>query len=127
MNIEKFTQKSQEALQEAQALAIRMCNPQLEGEHLLAALMDQDGGLIPSLLGKMQAPVEGIRKSLAAALGHTPRVSGPGADAGSLGMTRRFQGLLVQAEEVAAQSQDEFVSVEHLFTAILNEGKSTPA
>ena len=127
MNIEKFTQKSQEALQAAQSLAVKRGHSQLDGEHLLSALLDQRGGLILSLLGKMEVPVEGLKRAVDDALERMPRVSGPGAQGNQLGVSRRFQGVLVEAGEEAAKAGDEYVSVEHLFLALIKEGGGTAA
>ena len=79
MDLSKLTQKSQEAIQEAQALAIERGSPQVDGEHLLASLLNQDRGLVPSLLKKMEVPMEGLRQAVSNALDALPRVSGPGA------------------------------------------------
>jgi len=124
MNLNKFTQKSQEALQEAQSLALRRGHEQVDGEHLLAVLLEQEGGLLPRLLQRLEVPVEAFQSEVGKALGKRPKVSGPGAQ---LYMSRRLQEVLVKAEGEAQGLKDEYVSVEHLVLALIAEGGGTEA
>jgi ATP-dependent Clp protease ATP-binding subunit ClpB len=124
MNMNKFTQKSQEALQEAQSLALRLGHGEVDGEHLLLALLEQEDGLLRRLLQRLEAPVEALREELEKELRKRPRVSGPGAQTY---ITRRLQELLVKAEDEARRLKDEYVSVEHLGLAFVEEGKGTAA
>jgi ATP-dependent Clp protease ATP-binding subunit ClpB len=127
MDIERLTQKSQEALQTAQQTAARYGHTQVDGEHLLAALLEQDGGLARRLFEKMDVPVDSLRKRLEQELERLPRVSGQGSEPGKVYITPRLQRLLVDAQDAAKRLKDEYVSVEHLLIAFLEEGGSTAA
>ena len=120
----KMTQKAQEALQEAQSIALRRHHGEIDGEHLLIALIDQDGGILPSLLGRMQASAEALRAGLQRELDKRPRVSGSGVETRT---TRRLQQLFVLAEDEAEGLKDEYISIEHLVLALVAEGDATAA
>jgi ATP-dependent Clp protease ATP-binding subunit ClpB len=125
MDLSKLTQKSQEAIQEAQTLAVRYGHQGVDGEHVLLALLEQGEGLVPRLLHKMEAPVEPLVRELEKELERRPRVSGPGVEPGKVLVTPRVQELLVAAGDQARRLKDEYISVEHLFLAFLAEGSST--
>jgi ATP-dependent Clp protease ATP-binding subunit ClpB len=127
MDLNKLTQKSQEAMQQAQTKALRYGHVEVDGEHLLLALLEQSDGLIPRLLGRMEVPVEGLRSALEQELTRRPRTSGPGVEAGKIYVTNRLQQLALQAEQEAKHLKDEYVSVEHLLLAFIAEGASTAA
>ncbi len=114
MNLQKFTQKSLEAIQNAQSFAIEYGNPKLDQEHLLRSLLIQEDGLIPSLLEKMQINVNAVLRATEDALNKMPRVSG-----GQTYMASELDQALVAAERMADNMKDEYVSVEHLFLALL--------
>ncbi|HEY0782746.1 MAG TPA: AAA family ATPase, partial [Thermoanaerobaculia bacterium] len=125
MDINRLTQKSQEALQSAQTKALRFGHQEVDGEHLLLALLEQPEGLIPRLLARMDVDPAALVRDLEGELSRRPSVSGPGAEAGKIYLTQRLQQLLVQAEDEAKRLKDEYVSVEHLLLAFLAErGKS---
>jgi ATP-dependent Clp protease ATP-binding subunit ClpB len=124
MNTNKMTQKAQEALQEAQNLALRRNHAEIDGEHLLFVLLEQDGGILPSILGRMQVSVDALQSDLERELDKRPRVSGAGAETR---ITRRLQQLFVRAEDEAQKLKDEYVSVEHLVLALVEEGDTTAA
>ena len=126
MDINKFTLKSQEALQAAQTKAIRYGHLEIDGEHLMLALLEQPEGLIPRIFQKMDAPVDEIKNKLEEELSRRPKVSGPGAEAGKVYLTARLNKLLIAAEEEAKRLKDEYVSVEHIVLAFIKEGISTP-
>jgi ATP-dependent Clp protease ATP-binding subunit ClpB len=126
MDINKLTQKSQEALQSAQTKALRYGNQEVDGEHLLLALLEQPEGLIPRLLARMEAPTEALKAEVERELSRRPKVSGPGAEAGKIYLTQRLQQILVRAEDEAKRLKDEYVSVEHLLLAMIEEGSSSP-
>ncbi len=126
MNIDKLTRKSQEALQEAQGLALKKGHQQVDVEHLALALLRQEDGLIPRLLKKMDVPLDTFQISLEKELDRRPRVVG-GSAAESLTMTRRLALLLTKAEEEARRFKDEYVSVEHLVLPMIDEGDQGPA
>ncbi len=126
MDINKFTLKSQEALQAAQTKAIRYGHLEIDGEHLMLALLEQPEGLIPRIFHKMEVPVDEIKKRLEEELSKRPKVSGPGAEAGKVYLTTRLNKLLIAAEDEAKRLKDEYVSVEHIVLAFIKEGISTP-
>ena len=125
IDLNRTTQKVQEALQEAQAHALRLGHVEIDGEHLLLALCEQQDGLAPRLLQKLNIAVADVLNSLNQELQSRPRVSGPGADSGKLYASRRLGNLLLQAETEAKQLKDEYVSVEHILLAAVAEGERT--
>jgi ATP-dependent Clp protease ATP-binding subunit ClpB len=127
MDINKMTIKTQEALQGAQNIALKRGHIEVDGEHLLLALLEQEGGLIPRLLQRMDVPVDGFTRAVRDELDKRPSVSGPGVEAGKIYVTQRFNKLLLKAEEEAARLKDDFVSVEHLLLALVEEGTATAA
>jgi len=127
MDINRLTQKSQEALHDAQTKALRYGHVEIDGEHLLLALLEQPEGLVPRLFSKMDVPVESFKEQLERELESRPRVSGPGTKPGELYVTQRLNHILVAAEDHAKRLKDEYVSVEHLVLALIDEGQSTAA
>ena len=123
----RLTQKSQEALQDAQAKALRFGHTEVDGEHLLLALLDQPEGLVPRLLTQAGANPELVRSGLEAELERRPHASGPGAVPGQVFVTQRLSRLLDAAEREARRLKDEYVSVEHLMIAFLDEGADSTA
>ncbi|MCA9312405.1 MAG: type VI secretion system ATPase TssH, partial [Phycisphaerales bacterium] len=122
MDLNRLTQRSQEAFSEAQSLATRFGHQQVDAEHLLLALCRQDQGLIPRLLSRMDIDPAGVAASVEQALERRPSVSGPGAEPGKVFVTQRLNEVLVNAEAEAKRLKDEYVSVEHLVLAFLDEG-----
>jgi ATP-dependent Clp protease ATP-binding subunit ClpB len=116
MQADKFTIKSQEAVQAAQRLAHQRGNAEITPEHLLTVLIEQEGGIVPSLLGKLGAPVDSIRHELNAALDKLASVTGAAASESrpSGELVRVFQS----AEDEAQSLKDEFISTEHLLLAL---------
>ena len=127
MDLNRLTQKSQEALHDAQTKAMRFGHTEVDGEHLLLALLDQPEGLVARLLAAAGADPDKLRAELEAKLGLRPRVSGPAAGPGQVFITQRLSRLLDAAEREARRLHDEYVSVEHLVIAQLEEGPQTPA
>ncbi len=127
MDINKFTIKSQEALHAAETKAIRFGHGEVDGEHLLMALLEQPDGLATRLFRKMDIPVEMMRERLEEELNRKPRVSGPGVEPGKVYITNRLNRLLTDAQEQARRLKDEYVSVEHILLSFLQEGTSTAA
>jgi len=127
MDLNRLTQKSQEALQEAQNLGVRFGHQELDVEHLLLALIQQPEGLVPRLLSRMDIEPDALAEEVESALQRRPRVSGPGAEPGKVMVTQRLNGVLVKAEDQAKRLKDEYVSVEHLLLAIVEEGDRTEA
>ena len=125
MNAQKFTQRSLEAIREAQELAIRGQQMQIEPLHLLLALLTQEQGLIPQLLEKMNVSADGLTQAARRAAEGLPRVSGPGREPDKIYVSGAADRTLAAAEDIASGMKDEFVSVEHLFLALLESGDKT--
>ncbi|MFP4213328.1 MAG: ATP-dependent chaperone ClpB [Desulfohalobiaceae bacterium] len=124
MDLNKFTQKSQEGLSEAQNIAVRNSHQQVDVEHLALALVEQEG-LVPRILERAGIEVQAYKKALEEEIRKFPRVSGPGAQSGQIYITQRLNSTLVKAQDLAKQMQDEYTSVEHILLAILEESGST--
>ena len=120
MNPDKLTQKSAEAIRNAQALAMEYGNPQIEQVHLLAALLADEAGLIPQLLSGMGVTLPSLNAAVKDLLERQPRVSSGGREAGKIYISGDTDKTLNRAEKVADEMKDEFVSVEHLFLALLD-------
>jgi len=116
MNIEKFTEKAQEAIVAAQSAAQRFQHHELDAEHILLAMLEQDEGLVPQLIKKVGADPAVIHQQIQAGLADRPRVSGGD---GQLCTSARARQVLAEAENQAKRFKDEYVSTEHLFLAIL--------
>ena len=127
MDPNRLTQKSQEALHDAQTKALRFGHTEVDAEHLLLALLDQSEGIVPALLSQAGADPDKLRAALESELSRRPRVTGPGANPGQINITQRLARLLDSAEQEAGRLKDEYVSVEHLVLAMLAEGQATVA
>lgn len=121
MNAQKYTQKSLEAIQNAQERTTEYHHMQMEEEHLLLALLTQEEGLIPQLLKKMGVAVEAIQADTEQAVRSFPGVTGNGREAGKFYVSQELDALLLEAERVAENMKDDYVSVEHLFLALLKK------
>ncbi|MCE9615709.1 MAG: ATP-dependent chaperone ClpB [Lentisphaerae bacterium] len=124
MDQDRFTQKAQEAIQSAQTVATRLGHQEIDGEHLMLALMEQEGGLVPRILERMSVPVVPLKARVEQDLDARPKVSGGATEAGKFYVTQRFNRLLVKAADEARRLRDEYVSVEHLLLALVDEGRS---
>jgi ATP-dependent Clp protease ATP-binding subunit ClpB len=127
MDPNRLTQKSQEALHDAQTKALRFGHTEVDGEHLLLALLDQAEGIAPRLLAQAGADPDRLRTALESELARRPRVTGPGVNPGEIRVTQRLARLLDVAEQEADRLKDDYVSVEHLLMALLAEGPGTAA
>ena len=121
MDLNRFTEKSQEALRGAQALATRRNHQGVDVEHLLAALLEQPEGLTAALLAGAGIAPSAVRERVEQELNRIPQVSGPGVGAQQVYITQRLARLLTQAEDEARGLKDEYVSVEHLLLAMLED------
>ena len=121
MNLNRFTERSQEALREAQGLAMRASNQGVDVEHLLLALLAQRDGLTAPLLQAAGASGEALRTRLQQEVERLPKVSGPAARPDQVYVTPRLSQVLTKAEDEAAALKDEYVSVEHLLLAALSD------
>ncbi|GIH23865.1 chaperone protein ClpB [Acrocarpospora phusangensis] len=119
MDADRLTQKSQEALHDAQSRALRFGHSEIDAEHLLLALLDQELG--PRLLARTGVDVAGLRAALEAELARRPKVTGPGAAPGQVFLTQRLSRLFDAAQREAGRLKDEYVSVEHLLLALLED------
>jgi ATP-dependent Clp protease ATP-binding subunit ClpB len=119
MNLERFTEKAQEAVVSSQQWAIRLNQQQVDGEHLALALVEQEDGLIPRLLWVLGVNPADIEAELKKELERLPKVYGNGAS--NVYATRRYNQILLSAEDKAKRLKDEYVSVEHLFLALIVE------
>jgi ATP-dependent Clp protease ATP-binding subunit ClpB len=121
----RLTQKSQEALHDAQTKALRYGQTEVDGEHLLLALLEQPDGLAPRLIAAAGGDPDKVRTQVEAELQRRPRVSGPGVQPGQIVVTQRLSRLLDVAEREAKRLKDEYVSVEHLLVALIEEGSGS--
>lgn len=121
MDLNRFTEKSQEALRNAQALAARRNHQGVDVEHLLAAFLEEPEGLAAALLAAAGIAPSAARERVEQELNRIPHVSGPGAEAQQVYVTQRLVRLLTQAEDEAKSLKDEYVSIEHLLLAMLKE------
>ena len=120
MNVEKYTKNMQDALVKSQELALELGHQQVDGEHLHLALLQQREGLIPKLIGYMGKDPKALEAELREYLDRLPKVAG---GSGELYSSQRFGKLLMEAEKNAERFKDEYVSVEHLYLAILDDKK----
>ena len=118
MDLNKMTQKVQEGLQNAQVKALRYGHQEVDGEHLLLSLIEQDDGLVPVLLkhGRFCPDIQGENR---AGTGRKPRVTGRGLKPEQGLYRNRLNMLLVKASDEAKRLKDEYVSVEHVLLALL--------
>ncbi len=125
MDVNRFTEKLQEALRAAQTKAIRYGHQQIDVEHLLAGLLEQEGGLAGSILSRAGLNPDVLRSRLENELGRLPKVSGPSGPADQIYVTGRLNRLLTQAEDEARNLRDEYISVEHILLAATEDGGAT--
>jgi ATP-dependent Clp protease ATP-binding subunit ClpB len=119
MNIDKMTLRVQQALNEANLTAVKYNHQQIEIVHLFSALIEQEDGLIPNILVKMDVDIKDLKETINQKLKAMPKVSGGGADSSGVYITRKVEEVLVKAEEIATNFKDSYVSVEHLMIAIM--------
>ncbi|WP_238006758.1 ATP-dependent chaperone ClpB [Dactylosporangium sp. AC04546] len=127
MDFNRLTERSQQAVHDAQTKAVRFGHTDVDGEHMLLALLDQPEGVVPRLLEVLGADSERLRERDEAELERRPSVSGPGAAPGQVMITQRLARLLDAADREARRLKDEYVSVEHLLLALVDEGPQTAA
>jgi ATP-dependent Clp protease ATP-binding subunit ClpB len=127
MDPSKLTQKTQEAIQDGQTKALRFGHAETDVEHVLLALLDQADGLVPRLLARAQVDADALRAALERHLEGRPRVTGPGAAPGQVYVSRHLNELLEKALDEAGRLRDEYVSVEHMVLAMLDDGLSSAA
>ncbi len=127
MDLNKLTEKSQEAVNAAQAKASRLGHTEIDAEHLLCALIEQPDGIFPKVLKRMSLDPQALLADVEKELAKKPSVSGPGAEAGKVYVTQRLNKLMVAAADEAQHLKDDFISVEHFVLAMLKEGDKYPS
>jgi ATP-dependent Clp protease ATP-binding subunit ClpB len=121
MDFNRFTEKLQEGLRSAKSIASRHGQQQLDVEHLLLALLEQEGGLAQSIFAKADINLQSLHRALTEALNKLPKVSGPAAGMEQIYVTPRLQKLVTKAEDEAKRLKDQYVSVEHVLLAATDE------
>ncbi len=127
MDLNRMTQKSQEAIVAAQNLAAEHGHQAIDTEHIIAALMDQEGGIAARLVERASVDVAALRDGIARALDRIPKVSGPGVQPGQIYVTPGLNQVIQAADKEAKQLKDDYISVEHLLLAVLKQAKDSPA
>ena len=120
MNAQKYTKKSLEAVQRAQQLTIEYSQMQITDQHLLYAMLTIDGSLMTGLLEKMNISAQAVEQKLLANIEAMPRVSGPGREADKIYISPEVDVIFNEAEKTAESMKDDFVSIEHIFLAMLD-------
>ena len=125
MNLNQFTQKSIEAIQAAQSLAVENGNQQVSQPHVLLALLQQKDGLIGQLIDRMGVPVDSFTSAVSGAVGALPKVSGGGREPDKIYVSQQLDQALNAAEKQACRMKDDFVSVEHIFLGLIQNPESS--
>lgn len=123
MNVEKMTLRVQNALNDAFAEAVKNHNQQVDVIHLLYALVNQEDGLIPNIIEKMNISVDALKNSLENDIRKLPRVTGDGANSQGVTATRKINEVLLKAEKISEDFKDSYISVEHIMLAIFDSEK----
>src|SRR5512139_2880506 len=126
MRFDRFTERAQEAAQRAAEIIQRYGHNQIDTEHILLALIEQPGGVIPQILEKLSVSPEALTERLDATLRASPKANIFGGGAGQIFITPRVKRIIDLANEEANRLKDEYISTEHIFLAILTE-RNTPA
>ena len=125
MEADKMTQRVQKSLNDAFSEAVRNHNQQVEVVHLLYALIDQEDGIIPRIIEKMGISVDSVLSSVKDEIGKLPQIRGEGVSSQGVVATRKLNEILIRAEEISKEFNDLYISVEHVFLAIIElEGKT---
>ena len=124
MDFNRFTEKMQDAVRTAQSLAVQHGNQQLDVEHLMLALLEQQGGLAPAILNKADIRVDALRSRIQQEVDRLPKVSGTAVSPDQIYVTPRITKLITQAEEEAKRLKDEYTSIEHVLLAAEAAGVS---
>ncbi|MFR3559915.1 MAG: ATP-dependent chaperone ClpB [Paraclostridium sordellii] len=125
MNIEKMTVRVQNSLNEAYDIAVKNHNQQVDVIHLLSALVNQEDGLIPNILEKMNISVSSLNNSINIELSKLPQIHGEGISSQGITATRRINEVLLKAEEISKDFKDAFISVEHVILAMIETESKT--
>lgn len=122
MDIDKLTIKVQQAINNAQSIAVRYNHQQIDVIHLFSALVFEENGLIPNIFGKMSVDMKALINSTEDVLNKMPKVLGEGAQSSSVYATRRFEEIFIKAENITKKFKDSYISVEHVMLAIMGSG-----
>src|SRR5581483_8778816 len=122
MDLNRLTEKAQQAVLAAKNIAVRMNHQQIDVEHLLLALLDQEQGLVPAVLSKADVSPDALKIRVQQELERLPRVSGQGGAPDQFYVSGQFNALMTRAEDEAKKFKDEYVSVEHLLLAMTDDG-----
>lgn len=125
MDVNKMTLRVQNALNDAFAEAVKNNNQQVDTIHLVYSLINQEDGLIPNILDKMNISIDSMKNSLEAEIKKLPRVTGDGANGQGVVATRQVNSILLKAEEISKNFGDSYISVEHIMLAIFEIEKNT--
>ena len=127
MDINRYTERTQQALAEAQKNALGKGHQEVDSLHLLIALLEQEDGLVPALIARTGASPKAILRELVRDVDNKPSVSGPGFNHERLTASRNLLKTLMKAEEIATEMKDEYVSVEHILLALLDNETDSPS
>ena len=125
MDLNRLTEKSQEALRQAQTLAARRNHQGVDVEHVFSALVESPEGIVPAIFKQTGVSLDLITTELENALGRIPQGSGPASGPDQVYVTQRLSRVLARAEDEAKELKDEYVSVEHLLLAMLEDDGAT--
>ncbi|WP_252244702.1 MULTISPECIES: ATP-dependent chaperone ClpB [unclassified Clostridium] len=124
MNIEKMTLRVQQALSDANVIAVKYNHQQIDVIHVFSALVNQEDGLVPNIFTKMEIQVKSLKDDLDRVIDSMPKVLGEGASNAGVYITRKVDEVLIKAEEISKQFEDSYISVEHLMLAIMDVEKN---
>ena len=119
MDIERMTVRVQKSLNDAYSIAVKNHNQQVDVIHLLSALVNQEDGLIPNILDKMNISVDSFKNSLDTELSRLPKIHGEGISSQGVTATRKINEVLIKAESISQEFKDSYISVEHVMLAII--------
>jgi ATP-dependent Clp protease ATP-binding subunit ClpB len=122
MDINRFTEKAREALQNSQNVASRYNHQQIDNEHLLLSMLEQEDGLVSRIIEKMGVSIDTLKDRLDGVLSSMPKVYGPYGTPGQIYITERLNRLLERANDEAKRIKDEYISLEHILMAMLDDG-----
>nr|WP_330362485.1 Clp protease N-terminal domain-containing protein [[Clostridium] dakarense] len=125
MDIERMTVRVQKSLNDAYSIAVKNHNQQVDVIHLFSALVNQEDGLIPNILEKMNISVESLNSSIDLELKKLPQIHGEGISSQGVVATRRINEVLIKADEISKEFKDAYISVEHVMLAIIDMETST--
>ena len=125
MDLNRFTEKSQEALRQAQTLATRRNHQGVDVEHVFVALVESPEGIVPAILKQTGVPLDTVTTEIENALNRIPQVSGPASGPDQVYVTQRLSRVLTRAEDEAKELKDEYVSVEHILLSMLEDDGAT--